>query len=53
MKEELRILNNMKEELLQSVTHNLKMPVSVIYLTAECMKDGFIWKGTWSPPVTR
>lgn len=40
MKEELRILNNMKEELLQSVTHNLKMPVSVIYLTAECMKDG-------------
>ena len=40
MKEELRILNNMKEELLQSVTNNLKMPVSVIYLTAECMKDG-------------
>ena len=40
MKEELRILNNMKEELLQSVTHNLKMPVSVIYLTTECMKDG-------------
>ena len=45
MKEELRILNNMKEELLQSVTHNLKMPVSVIYLTAECMKDGLYMEG--------
>ena len=38
-------MNNMKEELLQSVTHNLKMPVSVIYLTAECMKDGLYMEG--------
>ncbi len=42
MKEQLRVLNESKQESLKSITHNLKMPISIIYLTAECLHDDMI-----------